>query len=990
MALQKTTITIPLGLGVNTKTDEKLVEQGRFNLVCENATFDKVGAVKKRQGVDNLAVTYYNPDSTDGTAGNITSLTYKPTMASALESSTFLRCKNGEYLYTHNEAYVYRPSYPIPECRVTSKPIYSAKYAVLDGDCDYDSYQDIILTAVRDSDGDNAIAKLCIYDNASGTAAYSSTGGVIAAGANSAGPVRTGMSRSGGQSYYYLIYTDTSQVLHIYTFNAFGQQMGTPITVNNIPSDNPTHTSIGSIGVCRKSDDSAFYIMAPTTTSSVGKFICMVGSSATVNTTFSTTAAYTSWYSATAKYDSNLSLIRLCFMSPAVTSVREMLLTAAGAVNTTDSEIFTLSTGRGLAYSAHNNDIAYFEGGAGTFSSGRWNGTTKTVEGYNTSVHSDTQSTDAGINFSVIAPYYATSGDRPYFAAPTGTLSPVKVFARVATGLGAPPTSQVPRMAKISGTKFAALVPVFAGNDGSNSRYNANLVFFEILQDYKSNGRAIIGKNLHIQGGFISEFDGSSLFENGFHVPPIEPTLTGTGTGITGTYSYKAVFKYTDKNGQITRSAPSATSSITVTNKAVQITLPSMPFGVKALNCEVEIYRTTNGGSSFYLVKTVPATTMTTSNFAWSATIADQAADASITDNTILYTSGNILDNDPAPACKSVFQGGNRIFAVGLEDENEMAYSKEKLFGECANFSDFFRIRVDTAQYNTAGGLTAGGFMDDKVVLFKRNSIFFVSGVGPNETGVGGSYSNPELISAETGCTDPRSVILTPKGLMFKGDKGIYLLDRGLNTSYIGASIEEYNTYSVTGAVHIDKKNQVVFSLKKPQLNEGVLAVYDYYTEQWSIVPDTYAIDLDVVDGDLLVLNGTTNVPQVQDGSDFTDNSSVYSMKVKTPWIKVSGVQDYARIWSCTVLGKYKSAHDLIVKARYDYDDDYVETYTITPESTDEQYQYRVHLQKQKCEAVQFEIYDTNQTGESMELTAITLEVGVKKGAMKLPASRKY
>ena len=105
--LQKTTITIPLGLGVNTKTDEKLVEQGQFNLVCENATFDKVGAVKKRQSLENEPTTYYNPDSPSGSgSGSYTSLTYKPTSASALGDTILLRNQIGEYLYSHNDAYL--------------------------------------------------------------------------------------------------------------------------------------------------------------------------------------------------------------------------------------------------------------------------------------------------------------------------------------------------------------------------------------------------------------------------------------------------------------------------------------------------------------------------------------------------------------------------------------------------------------------------------------------------------------------------------------------------------------------------------------------------------------------------------------------------------------------------------------------------------------------------------------------------------------------
>jgi predicted DNA-binding protein (UPF0251 family) len=97
-------------------------------------------------------------------------------------------------------------------------------------------------------------------------------------------------------------------------------------------------------------------------------------------------------------------------------------------------------------------------------------------------------------------------------------------------------------------------------------------------------------------------------------------------------------------------------------------------------------------------------------------------------------------------------------------------------------------------------------------------------------------------------------------------------------------------------------------------------------------------------------------------------------------------------VWSATILGKYKSVHGLRVNVYYDYDETTVTTYTINPSSQDKQYQYRIHLGKQKCEAIQFEIFDIGQqdAGESMELTALTLEVGVKSGSYKLPATRKY
>lgn len=119
--LQKQTITIPLGLGVNTKTDEKLVEAGQFNLVCENATFEKVGAVSKRDSYEALSTSYYDSTLASGSAaGDYTLLSNPPTMGAALGKSLLLRNSIGSYLYLHEGNFVYNNAYPIPEAKVTS------------------------------------------------------------------------------------------------------------------------------------------------------------------------------------------------------------------------------------------------------------------------------------------------------------------------------------------------------------------------------------------------------------------------------------------------------------------------------------------------------------------------------------------------------------------------------------------------------------------------------------------------------------------------------------------------------------------------------------------------------------------------------------------------------------------------------------------------------------------------------------------------------
>jgi hypothetical protein len=991
--LNKQTLTIPLGLGVNTKTDEKLVEQGAFNLVCENAVFDKVGAVKKRQSYKTLTTNYYNQASAAGTAAqNYTSLTYSPTCLATLGKSAFMRNLKGEYWYSHENAFIFNNTNPIPEVRVKSIPLYSCATTIDHSDTDYDSYENMIIAVGREGNlGGDATGRssngstLVLYDLDTETKVVTNKIPWGGSAANAFGFVRCGFTRVGGVSYYYNITVDTSSTLRVRIFNKYGQENSTTI---NIASVRPAfNVNFHGIAVCRSGDDQTMFILVNTTTTNLGRFIAISGTTVTFNTTFSTTLAFMT--SMTAKFSS--SLVNLVYDN------RRIIFNPNGTVNTADAAV----SGMSLNSVAYDQDSTSRVFGRSSGSYAAWDSGTQNIENNNTFLMSDKVTiSDLPIVIGRSSISFDPAIEESYFVlgfANTSGRSGQKTYARFCTSQALTlnfSMSQyydyiLARFAKVSSSKAFIALPKFNGQINSNPSYRLELFSFEVVQDYKSNSRSIIGKNNHLSGGFISEFDGVDLLENGFHTPPRMPSLNVSGgSALTGTFSYVLVAKHADKNGQVTRSAPSnASSTGAITSKDVVITLTTTPFGVRSKNCSIEIYRTTNGGSVYYYVNEVAVDMYSGSTI---ALFTDTASDAVISTNAILYTAGNILANDPSPACTFLFSGGNRLFAVGLEDENEIAYSKKKLLGESVAFSDFFRIRFDTAQFSTTGGCVAGGYLDGKVIIFKSNSIFYFTGDGPNETGAGNTFTDPELISSDTGCTDPRSVVLTPIGLFFKGAKGIYLLDRGLSVKYIGSSVEEFNSYNVTSACHIDEKNHVIFSLLSSNTNQKYQLCYDYFTEQWSVFTNLRALDADVLDGDHVVLDSALKAPQRQSGTDFLDNSTGYAMKVVTPWIKVSGIQDYGRIWKAYVLGRFKSAHTLIVKACYDYSEGYSETFTISPSISDGQYQYSTHFRKQKCESIKLEIYDSSIVGESMELTALTFEVGTRQGAYKLPASRKY
>lgn len=533
-----------------------------------------------------------------------------------------------------------------------------------------------------------------------------------------------------------------------------------------------------------------------------------------------------------------------------------------------------------------------------------------------------------------------------------------------------------------------------AGGFSFSSSIAIASIVLDFSTDYSAGTKVKIGETLYYTNGVTVAIDSRGAYESGFNLKPfIRTVVESTGTAnpnITSkTFSYIAVYEFFNGKGELERSIPSLSKSITTGATAAYISINvadilgtfksndglASPAGFAPV---ISVYRTKNNGSTFYKVASVQSEMKGAD-----IQLYDAESDTKIGNNQLLYTVGGILENDSTPNAKFSVAGGNRLFLGGLEEEDEIAYSKKQVFGEAVAFSDFLRIRIASGTSSDRSRLSALGYMDGKLVIFRQNSIYYVAGDGPLETGAQDTFTDPEVVSSDTGCEEPRSVINIPSGLLFKSKKGIYLLDRSFQVNYVGAPVEAFNDERVISSIVSDKYNEARF-----YTDNGNCLVYNYLFDAWSVFKNQTTVDADIWAGNpVQVISGIINQ---EDGTVFTDDSDVYAMRVKTPWLKLNGMQDFGRIWSATILGKYKSAHTLNVKVYYDYDSSYFEEFNITPAPSDAQYQYRIHLQKQKCEALQFEVQDASQVGESMDLSAITLEVGLKKGSMKLGAARKY
>jgi len=506
----------------------------------------------------------------------------------------------------------------------------------------------------------------------------------------------------------------------------------------------------------------------------------------------------------------------------------------------------------------------------------------------------------------------------------------------------------------------------------------------------------MMGPCLHTCGGYVGLMD-NRFQDLGFMLFPERLTHNSTqaGGGLTNDiYYYKAVYEWTDRQGQKYRSAPSpaveADLTATGANRTPEIRVPCLQegeyfrLGATGRRMEIHLYRTLAGEDVFHK----------TGSYRYNYTslpyvdITDDYSDLAIEDNPLLYTEGGIVENIYPGASHIMTARQDRVFLVTDDDPENIWYSKVKTDRLGLAFSDFFTKRV-----STGGPVTGLAVMDYNIIVFKENEIRAFSGPGPNELGYDGTFSEDRLVTTDAGCIDHRSLVHTDRGLIFKSHKGIYLLNRQLQVQYIGAPVEFWNQYDIIKTELVQNRNQVRFLVQVDVGTVHTLA-YDYLVDQWSnYVPTTAQSIIDSViwQGEYTYLENNAVVNTEDDT--FQDGSEYYNMKLITPWFKLTDLQGYQRVYWVHIFGGFESVHDLRVKIYYDYDPAVAETKTLTANGTfaaDYPYQFRFKPTKQKCQAIAFEIEDINQagTGESLKIASMALTIGRKGRTVPLKGSK--
>lgn len=583
----------------------------------------------------------------------------------------------------------------------------------------------------------------------------------------------------------------------------------------------------------------------------------------------------------------------------------------------------------------------------------------------------------------------------------TNLISPPYVVARFAAGVASSYNGFLQthlftmNVAAFSATKFYFGVGLEVQEFSNPSNFIGGLLAsFAYSFDFSSEN-ANVAKNVDgvvaLNGAVMQLYDGLTCTEFGFHLFPEITNLADASTGgniANGTYNYIAIYSWIDDQGNLHQSAPSIPVSVVVADgtstSAITVSVTTNYLSQKQ-NAWVAIFRTQTLGSIYYLVSNPVFVTAANPRLGAIVTFVDTLADATIINNNQAYTypASPVLENSTPPPSMVMLAHNNRLWFVDSENPNTIWYTKSGTPLVGLSPSAFLIDQIDPK----FGDITALAEMDEKLVAGKANGFLVQSGDGADDTGNNSSLSFPQTVPSDVGVTTLKSVITTPRGVMFKSPNGIYMLDRSLNVSYIGAEVEAYNAQLITGANLVPGKSQIRFLC-----STGLTLVYDYIFNQWSTFTAHTGLSSSTWNSLYVYVTTAGRVFKESLGV-YLDNASSFALLLQTSWLALGSIQGFQRVRRLIMLGDFvngnSASHNLSIAAAYDFSPTFQPSIASPPFgaiSASGVFQYRERLPIQKCDSIALLIQETTtgSSAEYVDLTNISFEAGVKKGVNKL------
>lgn len=558
-----------------------------------------------------------------------------------------------------------------------------------------------------------------------------------------------------------------------------------------------------------------------------------------------------------------------------------------------------------------------------------------------------------------------------------------------------------------SGTFPSSLIPLPDGSYASavvetTSPTTSARVLISFEVDPSSGWQAIESDDgaLLFSGGFLTSFDGVNCGENGFLAYPMIGQVTTDNSGGSktggGTYVFVIVFERIDACGRVHRSPPSNPYTVTLGggDNNIRVVFQALAQTANATGVSAVFYCTTDGGSVYYREAAVACDYG--SDFA-NQTQRLTSSDATISVNETLYTSGNIKDDTAVDAPTAIALGPTRLYGVAGSRLSAMQPAKEFLFGIAPGFYPDVSEPIHIGEEIKGLAWIAG-----RIFAFKERSAFSAFGEGPDLTGSNDTLSSFEVFSRDVGLADAASLVSTTLGAVFLSHRGFYLLGRDGGLLYIGADVEdliERLPGAVIDAAFSEDNREIKFLLSG---GETVLTLTLYETKEgidWRWSSDDYSATplsaIASVGGEFVGVwndNGTAHFGYLAEDNpagDFGQSTGVLPV-FETGWLSFAGLQGFQRLRALYVLGALLpgvSSVDLSVDIAYDYVDSYGETRTITSANAtygSSQYQAEIRPLIQKCQAVKLRFRPSTW---GLSLSGLEAEIAIK-GRARLPSQK--
>lgn len=1007
MALLDQVIPVNLGVGQDTKTDPKQV-QGKY-ISVQNGVFTNPGSVEKRNGYTSIPNAIAPPFSPLTLVSPTLVKSYNEELTCA-DSSKFYSFSENLQQWVYKGNYVSASVQDVFISRTYADEVNSTG-AVL-GNYTLVGYAGRNLNYTNGNTTPSAF--FSVLDTQTNTLLQSdrllaSTGVTITLGTPFQQNVPKCLALSG--SLFGMFAISTAASLQFYTYNpatnalSGATSIGTVAVTNSVFNYDAIATPNGCVVVWDEGSG-VIGVTAIDTTGAITHTTTITSAGTVSPLSVSTDAAGNAWVM---WFDSGSSEVKYAIFSPTLTvvlattnysNIQDVVNITAISISATTQRIYVTDT--------FNAPAPYPSIGQGIISQAPAGNVNLTRLYFNLANYAKPVMYNGDIYLTVSN--YSPTQATLFLVNQTTQLTVAKCLAARAEPVGRAPSALSNIF--LSSTNVLTLVAgviqqnSLSGNADSDTIAGTALINFNFA-DSECYQAYAAGNNLVLNGGIVSSYDGVWVTELGFNVYP-EPPRTGnsssTGGNISnGTYTYVAVYRWFDAQGNLHQSSPSLARTVTLSGGTAtqeqSMSIQTLPLTQKGLNSSIFgnsasspvqllLYRnapSAGGQTSFFLVSDLnfPALNDTTLP---EIAILDVVSDAVLIGNEPLYTNGGVVENISPPPATTVMINQNRVWLVDSENPNtDIWYCKTIQPNVGISFSDILKIQVD-AKFGSINALSP---MDEKSVLMKETGHLFFTGDGANDTGAGSTISNPQVIPTDTGCLQSRGVILIPKGVIFKSEKGLYMLDRGLNIIYLGMDVQADNPETITNATMVPNTSQVRFLT-----SSGNSIVYDYIFEHWGTFTNHQGYSADNWNGTYVYLR-TDGAIYLENSTSFLDDTTPYALTAQTSWLKFAGIQGFQRVKQLLLLGDHNSpaaGHGVSISIAYNFNQATFQTpvvFALTANSVESPFQYRKFFAQQKCDSVSLLITEvtTGASAEYIDFTDLSLLAGVKKGLHKLSAA---